>query len=79
MADNPLMSRLSKPKLLPVLALALLPAGCNRSTTAGPIQLPTTQLDVSTLVATISHGDTVDLDEHLEPGTWTLLEFGADW
>jgi hypothetical protein len=73
------MSRLSRLKLLPLLALALLPAGCNRPGITGPIQLPTTQIDPSTLVATISHGDTVDLDEHLVPGTWTLLEFGADW
>lgn len=64
-------------KLLPVLALALLPAGCTKS---GPeIQLPTAKLDPATLVATISHGETVDLEEHLAPGTWTLLEFGADW
>jgi len=62
-------------KRLPMLALAL--AGCSNSGTG--IKLPTTKLDPETLVATISHGETVDLEDHLVPGTWTLLEFGADW
>lgn len=66
-------------KLLPVLALAVLPAGCNRSGNGSGLQLPTTKLDPSTLVAAISRGDAIDLDEHLAPGTWTVLEFGADW
>jgi len=69
------MSRLLK--LLPMLALALVPAGCSDSDSG--VRLPTTKLDPATLVATISHGETVDLEDHLVPGTWTLLEFGAGW
>ena len=69
-ADSSFMSRLLK--LVPMLALvlALVPSSCSNTTT---------KLDPATLVATISHGDTVDLNDHLVPGTWTLLEFTADW
>jgi len=30
-------------------------------------------------IATISTGDEVDLEAHLRPGTWTVVEFTADW
>ena len=30
-------------------------------------------------VATISSGEAVDLESHLRPGTWTVVEFTADW
>lgn len=63
--------------LLPLLALVLAYASCSDSRTG--IDLPTTKMDPTDLVATISHGETVDLEDHLVPGTWTLLEFGADW
>lgn len=29
--------------------------------------------------ATISHGEAVDLAPHLREGTWTVVEFTADW
>ncbi|MHC4897022.1 MAG: hypothetical protein ACYTGW_07940 [Planctomycetota bacterium] len=67
------MSRLLNAILVPTLALALALVGCSKT------KLPTTQLDPATLVATISHGETVDLEDHLVPGIWTLLEFTADW
>ena len=73
------MSRLLMLKLLPLLAFALLSAGCNRSGNTAGLQLPTTKLDPSSLVATISQGDAIDLEEHLAPDTWTVLEFGAEW
>ncbi|MFT5476907.1 MAG: hypothetical protein ACI8Y8_002248 [Planctomycetota bacterium] len=41
--------------------------------------MPTEKLATSELVATISHGEAVDLDEHLAPGKWTLVEYGAKW
>ncbi len=66
---------MSRSKLLLLVPLALLPAACSN---AG-IKLPTDKLDPETLVATISHGETVNLEDHLVPGTWTVLEFGADW
>jgi len=40
---------------------------------------PTTPLDPEDLVATISQGEAVNLDAHLVPGKWTLVEFYADW
>jgi len=42
-------------------------------------ELPTQQLEAGELVATISHGEAVDLGEHLAPGKWTLIEYGAKW
>ena len=30
-------------------------------------------------IATISNGETVDLAPHLRDGTWTVVEFTADW
>ena len=30
-------------------------------------------------VATISTGEVVQIEEHLEDGTWTLIEYTADW
>jgi len=40
---------------------------------------PAVQLDDAELVATISHGEEVDLDGHLRDETWTLVEFTAPW
>lgn len=40
---------------------------------------PTERLDPDELVATISTGEAVNLDAHLAPGKWTLVEFYADW
>ena len=57
------------------LAFVLAPVGCSKT----KILLPTVKLDAATLVDTISHGESVDLGDHLQPGTWTLLEFTADW
>ena len=57
----------------PVLLLALA-AGCSREVT-----LPSTPVDSGDLVATISHGDRVELADHLAPGEWTVFEFTADW
>ncbi len=69
------MSRHQDVLLALVLALALPPVGCSKTKT----KLPTIKLDPATLVDTISHGESVDLQDHLVPGTWTLLEFTADW
>ena len=30
-------------------------------------------------VATISNGETVDLDAHVRGSAWTVVEFTADW
>ena len=30
-------------------------------------------------VAFISKGEAVNIDDHLEDGTWTLIEYTADW
>lgn len=30
-------------------------------------------------VATISHGEAVDIGKHLVAGQWTVVEFGGDW
>ena len=30
-------------------------------------------------VATISHGETVTLEDHLSSGIYTIVEFTADW
>ena len=30
-------------------------------------------------IATISTGERVDLAPHLRPGTWTVVEFTAEW
>lgn len=40
---------------------------------------PSERLAANELVATISRGEDVDLEAHLEPGKWTLFEYGADW
>jgi len=40
---------------------------------------PTMKLLESELVATISEGEEVDIEAHLKPGMWTLVEFYADW
>ena len=39
---------------------------------------PTTPVS-GEIVATISHGERVDLDSHTVPGEWTLFEYYADW
>ena len=31
------------------------------------------------LIETVSHGETVDVDDHLVDGRWTVVEFYADW
>jgi hypothetical protein len=36
-------------------------------------------LDPADLVAVISRGERVDLQEHLEDGRYTVVAFGADW
>jgi len=41
--------------------------------------LPTERLAGEELVATISHGEAVDLDEHTADGRFTLFEYTADW
>ena len=41
--------------------------------------LPTQRVAPDTAVATISHGEEVDLRKHLDSQAWTLFEFGADW
>ena len=41
--------------------------------------LPTTKLNASELVQTLSHGRKVDLQESLRDGRWTIIAFGADW
>lgn len=40
---------------------------------------PSQELVGEQLIATISEGDDVDLGAYLEPGKWTLFEYGADW
>ena len=68
------MQRPSNLFLALALAIALPAVGCTTK-----IRLPTIKLDPATLVDTISHGESVDLQDHLVPGTWTLLEFTAKW
>ena len=45
----------------------------------GTPELPTTPLDPDELVATISHGQSIELAGHLPLGKWTVVEFTADW
>ena len=40
--------------------------------------VPTTPVS-GEIVATISHGERVDLESHLVQGEWTLFEYYADW
>ena len=35
--------------------------------------------DAGPRVATISHGEVVDIDAQLVEGQWTVVEFGAEW
>ncbi len=39
---------------------------------------PTTPVS-GEIVATISHGERVDLESHTVEGEWTLFEYYADW
>ena len=41
--------------------------------------LPTTKLEASELVQTLSHGKRVDLAESLRDGRWTIIAFEAEW
>ena len=41
--------------------------------------LPAGKMDPDTLIKTISHGDTVTIEDHLIPGRWTVVAFYADW
>ena len=41
--------------------------------------LPSAQLDEDTLITTISHGEQVDIEDHLVEGQWTVVEFMAEW
>jgi hypothetical protein len=41
--------------------------------------LPAERVAPDAAVATISHGEAVDLRKHLHASEWTLFEFGADW
>ena len=36
-------------------------------------------VDPSEVVATISHGEAVDIEKHLRFDVWTVVEFTADW
>ena len=44
----------------------------------GPNQ-PSRKLEASQLVQTISRGQSVRIEDSLVPGSWTIVEFGADW
>lgn len=37
------------------------------------------QLQSTGAAATISNGETIKLEDHLDSSKWTLLEFTADW
>ena len=46
----------------------------------GDATLPDAQIaDEDSLVKTISHGETVYIEDHLDEDTWTVVEFTADW
>ena len=46
----------------------------------GMPELPTREVDAADLVETISAaGEEVDLDSYLQPSSWTLVYFYADW
>ncbi|MEM7203246.1 MAG: hypothetical protein AAF628_23490 [Planctomycetota bacterium] len=60
---------------LGVLGVALAAFGCS-SEVRGP-EGP--KLDQDELVATISHGEAVALEDHLAANKWTLFEYTADW
>ena len=40
---------------------------------------PSTGAGSGNKIVTISSGEEVDLNSHLRPGTWTVVEFTADW
>jgi hypothetical protein len=40
---------------------------------------PGDEVPASERIATISEGDEVDLDDHLDADGWTVVEFTADW
>ena len=40
---------------------------------------PSSESPSSGKIATISSGEEVDLESHLRPGVWTVVEFTADW
>jgi hypothetical protein len=68
------------PKILAGVAagVALLGAGVVLWPRALP-PLPSQRVPADAAVATISHGEAVDLRKHLDASAWTLFEFGADW
>lgn len=66
----------------PKTLIALAVAGVVVWLVAMPASLPerpTQILDAETLVETISDGEEVDLQRHLQAGAWTLVEFNAPW
>ena len=42
-------------------------------------KLPDERMDASLILDTISHGERVDIEDHLITGRWTVIEFTADW
>lgn len=43
------------------------------------LSLPSAHLDEEGLISTISHGEQVEIEDHLVNGQWTVVEFTADW
>ena len=68
------VSTMSKKKSLCWIALAAL-AGCSPAPTmTGYARLPAEEL-----IDTISHGEPVDIADHVEEGKLTVFEFTAKW
>lgn len=62
---------------LAAFALLCFTAGCGLA--AAP-ELPSgPRLGEAELIRTVSKGQAVDLDEHLEDGSWTIIQFTAPW
>lgn len=62
---------------LAAFALLYLTTGCGLA--AAP-ELPSgPRLDEAELIRTVSKGEVVDLDEVLEDGRWTIVQFTAPW
>ena len=66
------------PAILVAAALLLPACGAAPAVDQDEIALATA-VPATERVRTISHGERVDLSLHLEEGTWTVVEFYADW
>ena len=75
------------PKIFAVVAMGILVAAggflvskAKSPTTAGSTGVGVDIVDDDSAVATISHGEEVDLRKHVDPdGGYTLFMFTADW